>query len=343
MVVRSVLKLVVCLLAAGVGGCTAPAGSRFQFTRVNMGVSTEITIEAPTREMAFEGAAAAFSRIGEIEDAASDYRPQSELMRLCGGVKVGEWVEVSRDLAVLLTVCREVSERTEGAFDVTVGPAVGLWREARKSGRLPEAAVLAEARGRIDWRAVEVELSPPQARLMKAGMRLDMGGVAKGYAAREAGRVLEERGLRRCLVSLAGDVYAGEAPVGQAGWRVEVRGERSGGVVGTLLVERVSVSTAGDAEQFVEVGAVRYSHIVDPRTGLGCAGGVGGLMVTAVGEDGAYVDAADTGAVVLGGERLRAAFAGDRRVTLIVHHGSGEPEIVGDASRVRWAEPVKSE
>jgi thiamine biosynthesis lipoprotein len=305
-----------------------------------MGVSTRIVVEAPEREAALEAAAAAFERIGEIEQVASDYRPSSELMRLCREATVGEWRPVSRDLAVLLSESRRVSERTGGAFDATVGPVVGLWREARRSERLADAAVLKEARGRIDWRAVEVEADPPRVRLMKARMALDLGGIAKGYAAREAGRVLESRGLKRCLVALAGDVYAGEAPSGADGWRVEVQGDRGEGVVGTVLVEHACVSTSGDTEQFVEIGGVRYSHIIDPRTGVGTPGG---LIVTAIGEDGAYVDAADTGAVVMGQAGLRRAFAGDRRVTLIVHGANGKPEIVGDPRRVRWAEPGKSE
>jgi thiamine biosynthesis lipoprotein len=207
----------------------------------------------------------------------------------------------------------------------------------RKTGTLADAATLAEARGRIDWRAVEVEVNPPRARLMKPGMQLDMGGIAKGYAAQEAGRVLESRGLKRCLVALAGDVYAGEAPTGQEGWRIEVRGDKTEQAVGTLVVSHASVSTSGDAEQYVEVGGVRYSHILDPRTGIGT---VGGLIVTAIGSDGAYVDAADTASVVLGLQGMRAAFGSDNRVTLIVHHGGQAPVIVGDASRVRWAKPA---
>lgn len=341
MVWQRVRKLLVCWLAAGLGagvaGCAAPSGERFEFTRLTMGVSTRIVVEAPSREIASNAAAAAYTRIGEIEDAASDYRPQSELMRLCRDAKVGQWQPVSRDLAVLLNTSREVSQRSGGVFDVSVGPAVGLWRQMRKTGTLVDAATIAEARERIDWRAVEVEVDPPRARLMKPGMQLDMGGIAKGHAVREAGRVLESCGLKRCLVALAGDVYAGEAPTGKDGWRIEVRGDKSEEAVGTLVVSHACVSTSGDAEQYVEVAGVRYSHILDPRTGVGT---VGGLIVTAIGADGAYVDAADTASVVLGLEGMRAAFGDDKRVTLIVHHGGQPPVIVGDASRVRWAAPA---
>jgi len=301
-----------------------------------MGVSATIVVEADSRESALRGAAGAYERMAEIEQVASDYRPGSELMRLCREAAVGEWRPVSRDLAELLTVARDVSERTDGAFDVTVGPAVKLWREARGTGRLPDQSKVIAARERIDWRAVEVQRSPPRARLLKASMALDMGGIAKGYAAREAGRVLEGLGLNRCLVALAGDVYAGAPPSdrgGEGGWRIQVRSDQSERVVGTLVVAHGCVSTSGDTEQFVEFDGKRYSYIVDPRTGLGV---VGGAVVTAIGGDGVYVDSAATAASVLGAEHLGGRLVQGRGVTFIVHHGSAPPEIIGDTGRVRW-------
>lgn len=307
-----------------------------------MGVSTVITLEAPRREIASEAASAAYARIAEIEDAASDYRPGSELMRLCREARPGVWWPVSNDLARLLAVSRQVAEQTGGAFDATVGPAVGLWREARRTGQMPAVSTLEAARARIDWRAVEVDLdsTPARVRLMKEGIRLDLGGIAKGYAAQEAGRVLQERGLHRCLVALAGDIYAGEPPSGQDGWRIQVRGDKSERVVGTLLVAHACVSTSGDTEQFVEVGGVRYSHIIDPRTGIGT---VGGQIVTAIGTDGAFVDAADTASVVMGLERMSQVFARDNRVTLIVHRADQPPTVIGDLTRVRWMRTGTSE
>lgn len=330
---RSLLRLLLGLVAVGAGGCTAPPMERFQFTRVTMGVSATIVVEAGSRETALRGAAAAYERMAEIEQVASDYRPGSELMRLCREAPIGEWHPVSHDLAELLSVARDVSQRTDGAFDVTVGPAVKLWREARATGQMPGRARVRAALELIGWEAVEVERSPPRVRLLKAGMTLDMGGIAKGYAAREAGLVLEELGLTRCLVALAGDVYAGAAPSGTGGWRIQVRSDQSERVVGTLVVAHACVSTSGDAEQFVEIMGIRYSHIVDPRTGVGV---VGGAVVTAIGDDGAYVDAAGTAGSVQGTGGLGNALIQGRGITLIVHHGSGPLEIIGDTRRVRW-------
>jgi len=297
-----------------------------------MGVPATITVEAPDRESASQGAAAAYARIGEIEGAASDYRPQSEVMRLCREARPGEWRSISSDLARLLSTAREVSARTDGGFDATVGPAVGLWREARQRGMLPGAAALSAARARVNWRAIEVRLDPPEARLLTPGVRIDLGGIAKGYAAQEAGRVLAAHGLARCLVSLSGDVYAGAAPSGERGWRVDVEGARR---IGTLWAKQVCISTAGGSQQFVEVEGVRYSHIVDPRTGLGTTTP---LCVTAIGADGALVDASDTAAVVVGLERLRRVFVAGSGVTLVVHTEDGPPVIVGDPSRVEWSD-----
>lgn len=334
MVVRRLLSLVVCLLGCGVGGCTAAGGERFQFTRVNMGVSTRIVVQSGNREATAEAVAAAFSRIGEIEDAASDYRERSEVMRLCRGEmgRVGEWVEVSVDLWRLLKAGREVAEASSGAFDVTVGPAVKLWRETRRSGVMPNAVALVDARSRIDWGSVEVDPARPRVRIMREGLRIDFGGIAKGYAAEEAVKVLQDRGHRRCLVALAGDVCAGDAPDHEPGWVVELHGEMSDRAIGRIWLRNAAVSTSGDAEQFVDIGGVRYSHIVDPRTGVGV---VGGRVVTTVGDDGALTDAVATAAVGMNRQGLEE-LAARSGVTLIVHRSSGEPEVIGDGRRVRW-------
>lgn len=304
---------------------------RFEFTRLTMGVVTRVILEADSFEQASDAARAAFERIGEIEQAASDYRPQSELMIFCRR-PVGEWSEISDDLAAMFRISRGVSERTGGAFDITIGNAVGLWRTARATHRLPEAGLLAGAVAATDWRALEISSSSPSARLTRAGVRLDLGGIAKGYAAHEAVRKLRAIGFARCLVSLAGDVAAGDAPSGAAGWRVEVRGERSEHVLGTLLLSNAVVSTSGDAEQEVEIAGKRYSHILDPRTGLGV---VDGRCVTAIGTDGALVDACATAGVVVEESGLGDVVK-DGRVTLIVHQMRGPAVVIGDSARVRW-------
>ena len=321
----------VCVWCLGIGGCAA-APERFQFTRVTMGVATTVTLEAPDRETAVAAAAAAFDRIEAVEQAASDYRPSSEAARFCRDAPRGQWVPVSGDLATLLRSAHSVAQASDGALDVTLGPVVKLWREARDARALPNPVRLAQARAHTGWYLIEVDSLLPAARVIAGGLALDFGAVAKGYAAQQAVNTLRARGLSRCLVALAGDVCAGDPPHGQPGWTVEVRGERSARPLGRLLIRNACVSTSGDTEQALQIDGVRYSHVIDPRTGLGV---VNGRAVTAVGENGAIVDAASTAAVAAG-ERgwERLARCG---VTLIVH-GPGGPRTIGDQARIRWSD-----
>ena len=312
------LLLLLVILFAPLAACSSgPALERFEFSRICMGVQARVVTYSPDRESAVSGAAAAFEVLGELNGKFSDYRPDSELMVLCAGAG-GPPVKVSPELLEVLLAAEEISEKTEGAFDITVGPAVRLWREARKTGKLPDAAALERARRLIGWRMVNVDRRAGTVRLERAGMQLDLGGIAKGFAAEKAVGVLKARGLSRSMVSLAGDIAVGDAPPppGEAGWRIKVAGEQGTKEAGpddgseTLVLTNVCVSTSGDAEQFVEIEGRRYSHIVDPRTGLGTEGGV---SVTVVHTSGAVADALPTAACVLGVWKGSRAIAGLQR------------------------------
>lgn len=261
-----------------------------------MGVPVRLTVYAGSEAQARAACRAAFDRFAALEQVMSDYRPTSELMRLCA--KAGRGAQpVSADLWRVLERSHTLARRSDGAFDVTVGPLVRLWRAARRSGRLPDPAALREARSRVGWR--RVRLADPVARtvaLETPGMQLDLGGIAKGFACDEAQAALKANGVTRALVEAGGDiVVSGAPPDAPAGWRVEV-----GGGVRTLA--DCAVSTSGDTEQFVEIGGVRYSHIVDPRTGLGLTTRT---AVTVVAPDGMTSDGLATALSVLGEEKGR--------------------------------------
>lgn len=273
--------------------------TRFEFRQPHMGTEFKILLYSTTEADARRASDAAFARIAELNARLSDYDPESELMRLCERAG-GAPVPVSRDLYRVLETARGVAARTRGAFDPTMGPVVKLWRRARRQHRLPDAEDLARARRLVDWRRIELNPRDGTARLAEPGMRLDLGGIAKGYAADEALRAMRERGVTRALVAAAGDIAVGDPPPDAEGWTIAIatpgQGEDS---PPALVLENRHVSTSGDAEQFVEIDGVRYSHIVDPRTGLGVRGR---SSATVVGDDGATVDAVATALSVLGPE-----------------------------------------
>lgn len=230
----------------------------------------------------------------------SDYRPSSELMRL-GRHEAGTPVPVSEELFTVLSRAQQFAERSGGAFDVTTGPLVRLWREARRSGVLPDSAALDEARRRVGWQKLRLDPERRTVTLAVPGMQLDLGGIAKGHAADEALAVLREHGVDRALIEIGGDVRVGAPPPGEAGWEVEVAYAEAPHRRASLAES--AISTSGDTEQFVEIGGRRYSHVVDPRTGLGLTSRV---AATVIAPDAFTSDPLSTLLTVLGPEAGRA-------------------------------------
>jgi len=179
-----------------------------------------------------------------------------------------------------------------------VGPLVALWREARRLGRLPDAAALERARRTCGMEKIVLDEDRRRACLMAAGMRLDFGGIGKGLACDRASEVLRAAGIPRHLVEIGGDLVVGRAPPGGGGWRVSLGPE--GGI---MVLERVAVATSGDTEVHLDIDGVRYSHIIDPRTGIGLTNRV---RVTLLAPTGAWADALASAVSVLGVEKGKA-------------------------------------
>ena len=200
----------------------------------------------------------------------SDYQVDSELMRLCDQPS-GIPVHISTDLFDVLQQAQKFSELSQGAFDVTVGPYVRLWRFSRKRTTLPEPAEIAQARAAVGWKKLRLNALTRTATLLAPNMRLDLGGIGKGYAADQALKLLKQQGINRGMVAASGDIAIGDAPPGQKGWKVGIAeiDANNNRISRTVYLHNAGVSTSGDTEQFVMINGIRYSHIVDPRTGVG--------------------------------------------------------------------------
>jgi thiamine biosynthesis lipoprotein len=223
-------------------------------------------------------------------------------MRLCARAGEGP-VPVSADLFRVLARSAELAAASDGAFDVTIGPLVRLWRDARRNGRLPDAEALRAARELVDPRLLVLDAEARTVALERRGMQLDLGAIGKGFAADEALASLRAAGAPRALVQLGGDIALGDAPPGKPGWTIDAEAAvglplDQEGRLGPLA--RCGISVSGDTEQFVEIGGTRYSHVVDPRTGLGLTSG---LAATVIAPDATTSDALATAVSVLGAER----------------------------------------
>jgi len=292
--------MVAWLLGVGVSGAAAgqPDLERFQFTRTEMAVPVKIVLYAPDDAAASRAADVAFSRIRQLNGILSDYDPDSELRRLGSAAAEGKAVPVSEDLWRVLSAAQALSQRSGGAFDVTVGPVVRLWRRARRNSQMPSPERLQAARELVGYQLLRLDPGRHAIELLKPGMSLDVGGIAKGYASDEALAVLRELGIPRALVATAGDISLGEPPPGKPGWRIGIAPLQPDQPPSRIvLLSRLAVSTSGDAWQYVEIGGRRYSHIVDPRTGLGLTDRSG---VTVVAPNGMLADALATTVSVLG-------------------------------------------
>jgi thiamine biosynthesis lipoprotein len=274
-----------------------------------MGQNAHLVLYAPDQPAAERAGTAAFARIAALDTIMSDYRPNSELMQLCNRAG-GPPVRVSPDLYRVLRRAQDVSRVSHGAFDITVGPLVALWRKARKSGVLPDPAQIEQARRLVGYQNVQLDDHARTVRLLVPGMKLDLGGIAKGYAADGAQRALKDHGITHALVELGGDMVVSGPPPGTAGWKVRVpNAEKSQGPV-DLFYSDCAIGTSGDTEQFAVIGGRRYSHVVDPRTGQALTNRV---QVTLTARDGLTSDPLSTAISVLGGQdtdRLLEAYPG---------------------------------
>ena len=285
-------------LAVALALGTPPAAERCEFVAPHMGTTARLVVYGAHAE-AEAAAQAAFARLGELDRRLSDYRDDSDVSLLME--HGGHPLAVSPDLLTVLITAQDVAKRSEGAFDVTVGPLSRLWRRARRTGDLPSPEELRSALALVGHDGLSFDVGSGTARLHRTGMRLDLGGIAKGYAADEALRVFRARGLDRALVTLGGEVVAGSPPPGRDGWTVAVR--TPGAEQAPLSLHDAAASTSGDAEQWMEVAGQRYSHVFDPRTGQAL---VGRRSVSVVAGQGIVADALATALSVLGPSRGQA-------------------------------------
>lgn len=271
---------------------------RCTYSHPQMGTVFKIVIYAADTLKARAAAQRAFDLVDTLNAHLSDYLPDSELNRLCARAGTGQKVPVSPVLWDILRLSHQFSTQSNGAFDVTVGNLTRLWRRARNLKTLPDSARILAARALTDYRYLHFYKKNRRIRMEKAGMQLDLGGIAQGYAADACLKLLKSAGFKQALVDAGGDIAAGEAPPDASGWRIELP-TAPGGRLEALLVANCGITTSGATFRYVEVNGTRYSHIVDPRTGWGLTRRV---LVTVQAPTGVEADAWATALSVMGAE-----------------------------------------
>jgi thiamine biosynthesis lipoprotein len=273
---------------------------RYEFEQTHMGQPIKITLYAPDQRTANLAADAAYARIAELDATLSDYKPDSELSKLSATAGSGRAMPLSPDLWTVLAQSRKLAEQSGGAFDVTVGPYVRLWRRARRNKEFPSGERLEEARRAVGYRKLKLDNAQHTAELVAPGMRLDLGGIAAGYAVDQAMAEMRKQGVTRALIDASGDMLASEPPPGEAGWKIGIAPLDAAAPPSRYLrLSNAAVTTSGDAFQHVVLNGKRYSHIVNPATGLGL---IDQSSVTVIATDCITADGVATAVSVMGPE-----------------------------------------
>jgi thiamine biosynthesis lipoprotein len=245
---------------------------------------------------------AALAEIRRLESLMSPHRPESDVSRL-NAAAGREAVAVASDSFEVITKSLWIAEKSAGVFDITFASMGPLWRfSPNVEARVPGPDEVARARARVDFHRVELDPAAHSVKLLGAETRIDLGGIAKGYAVDRAAHVLRRAGLGAFLVQAGGDLYVSGRKPGGESWRVGVRDPRGpdDSFFARLPVEDHAFSTAGDYERFFFSGGKRYHHIIDPRTGYPASAS---RSVSILASDALTADMVDDAVFILGPER----------------------------------------
>lgn len=245
---------------------------RYEYTAPSMGTTLKVALYASSEQRAQHAIDSGLTEIERLMPILNNYDPNSEISQLVSRAHAN--VTLSPDLAAALRHAKRWHELSDGAFDVTVGPLTRAWSQARRDRQLPDPESLADARLRAGWEHIRwIDRATPESEtveleLLLEGMRIDVSGIATGYIIDQAFEAIRSCGIESLLLDVGGDIRVGRAPPGSAGWRIDVAGlGKQSPLLSQILLEHAAITTSGDLNQFVEIDGVRYSHIIDPRTG----------------------------------------------------------------------------
>jgi thiamine biosynthesis lipoprotein len=265
---------------------------------MQMGTLVKVTAVALSEPVAQAAVTAGFSEIRRLEEILSTWIPTSELSRVNASAGVRP-VHVSPETLTVVQRAVQVAEMTDGGFNIAIGPAVSAW-SVMESQRIPTESELDALRPLVNLQAVHIDVQEQTIFLEKPGMRIDVGGIGKGYAADQAVEALRKAGAVAGVVALSGDIKTfGQSPDGKI-FPIGIQHPREdGSVLVWIDLQDEAISTAGDYERFFEQNGIRYHHILDPRTlqpARSCQ------SVTVIAREGIWADGLDTGIFVMGAE-----------------------------------------
>lgn len=300
---RLTSMLASCLVVVSLAGCVGVSLGRspvvVKRAQMHMGTMVSITAVASDKETGRKAIQAGFDEIKRLERMLSTWVASSELSQV--NAEAGRHpVRVSRETFEIVAKSLEIARLTDGGFNIAVGPAVELWSVTERQF-VPNNRELEELKDLVDWTSIQLDPDKRSIFLPRRGMKIDVGGIGKGYAADRAAMEMKRTGAQGGIVALAGDIKAFGALPNAEGFPVGIKHPRQEeALIAEIDLRDEAISTAGDYERFFERDGIRYHHILDPKTlqpARTCQ------SVTVIGREGTLVDGLDTGIFVLGPER----------------------------------------
>ena len=302
---RKLFIALILLVMIVLGGCAIHAVSNPEAQTMSKMLDGPLDTVSTITLYAWQGGEepidAIFTMLRDIDARMSAVSGKSEIAAI--SAQAGSSVEVSADIFDLIKRSKVIGYETDGAFDVTIRPVVDLWGVGTERARVPALSELEDALGLVGYEDIVLNEAESSVMLAREGMRLDLGGIAKGYACHRAVEILKQSGVKHGIIDLGGNVFAyGTRPDGTP-WRVGVKNPLIGenGPFCVVTVSDRAIVTSGVYERFFEYDGDIYHHIMDPKTGFPPKNGL--ISVTVICGDSAYADALSTACFVLGPER----------------------------------------
>jgi len=271
------LGLVLALSSALLQGCSGANAEPLEETQFLLGTVCTIKLYDHQSE---EVMTKAFDRIKQIDDRMSANKEGTEVdaIALAAGKS---YVKVSDDTFYVIQKGLEYCAKSGGVFDISIGPLVKLWGIGTDAARLPSQEEIDAKRSLVNYKDVLINTADKSVMLKQEGMSLDLGGIAKGYAADEVKRVLKENGVEHAIINLGGNVIAMNSNVNGQPWNIGIQNpfETRGDIVGSISVTDKTIVTSGIYERYLEVNGVRYHHILNPFTGYPMDSGLASVTV----------------------------------------------------------------
>ncbi len=312
---KSIVTYILCaisfvLMAISVSGCTKKERI-YKESRTAMYTTCTITVLSHSPDKAKEAIDAGFAEIKRLEALLNYYSTDSEITAINNNAGKSP-VKVSKETLDIIAKALAIAEATGGAFNPTIGPVMKLWEFSRQEPEhpIPSGQIISETLKLVDYSRININEVDSEIFLMDEGMEIDLGGIAKGYAADKAIWTIRAAGISSALVSIAGDIKGTGLKIDNKPWRVGVQDPRSKSsesqekeykIITTINLSDKAISTSGDYQRFFFKDGKRYHHIIDPRTGYPTESSL--ISVSVMASEGYMADGLSTGIFILGPER----------------------------------------